>query len=100
VLCPASKIFNLETHELGSNLPLKKKCPAISIQRAKFGRNRSKKKMAGNVSFFLAGTGALNSFTAIRVRAGTKKLALVLLGRYVLMAGTNLYYLCVCRILL
>ena len=56
--------------------------------------------MAGNVSFFLAGTGALNSFTAIRVRAGTKKLALVLLGRYVLMAGTNLYYLCVCRILI
>ncbi len=44
--------------------------------------------------------GHLNSFIPIRVPVGTKKLALVLFGSYVLMVGTNLYYFCVCGILL
>jgi hypothetical protein len=36
-----TKIFNLETHEFGSNLPLKKKRPAISISYLTSGGNRS-----------------------------------------------------------
>ncbi len=52
-----TKIFYLDLDEFGSNLPLKKN-GGINIIILLAGTTSAKNKLAGNVSFFLVGTGA------------------------------------------
>ena len=44
-----TKIFNLETHEFGSNPPLEKNVPPYSFCGVKWREQKLKKTLAGNV---------------------------------------------------
>jgi hypothetical protein len=53
-----TKILNLETHEFGSNPPLKKMSRHFHFVLQLWWEQKFKKILAGNVSFFLAGAEA------------------------------------------